>query len=84
MKGYKTMLKPLVIKIKEAKANISESVNAARHDGLPFYLLEPIIADLHTQISNAAQKELEQAQKQFAEAEAKQQAEQEQKGADTE
>ena len=72
------MLKPLVIKLKEAKANISESVNAARHDGVPFYLLEPIVADLHAQISKAAQTEYEQVQKQFAEAEAKKQASEQQ------
>lgn len=65
------MLKPLIIKLKEAKESITESVSAARKDGIPFYLLEHIVAELHTQISNAAQKEYEQAQKQFEAEEAK-------------
>lgn len=55
------MSKPLVIKLREAKANITESVNAARNSGIPFYLLEPIVAEMHSLVSNAAQKEYEQA-----------------------
>ena len=66
--------KPMIIKVREAKENILKSVNMALRDGIPCYLLEPIISELHTQVSKAAQSEYLQAQKHFAE--------QEEKGAD--
>ncbi len=78
------MNKPLVIQINETKKNITESVQSAIHDGIPCFLLEPIIAELHRKVSEAAQMEYARAQKQVAEEEAKKQAEQEKKGADPE
>ena len=60
------MSKPLVIKLREAKANITESVNAALREGIPCYLLEPIIAELHGQVTRVADNEYEKALKQQA------------------
>lgn len=57
------MSKPLVIQLRETKAQLTGSINAAIRGGLPCYLLEPIIAELHTQVSNAANAEYEQAVK---------------------
>lgn len=84
------MNKPLVIKLKELKNSIMASVKSANRDGIPCYLVEPIIAEIHRQVSDAAQTEYvraqadyEKAQKQPAEAEAQTpNAEQEKKGAD--
>ena len=72
------MSKPLVIELREAKANITEAVNVALRNGIPCYLLEPIISELHAKVRDAAQKEYEQALKQAADAE------KEKKGADPE
>ena len=60
------MSKPLVIKLREAKANITESVNAALREGIPCYLLEPIISEIHTQVTKGAEAEYERALKQQA------------------
>lgn len=59
------MSKPLVIQMREAKANIIESVNNALQGGIPCFLLEPIIAEIHTQVSKSAQAEYEEAQRQL-------------------
>ena len=60
--------KPLVIRLREAKTNILAAVNAAiKEQDLPCYLLEPIIADAHNQVSAAASKEYETAKKQIEE-----------------
>lgn len=63
-------MKPLVIQLKEAKANITESVNASLRGGIPCYLLEPIIAEIHAQVTKGAEAEYERAVMQQA-AEAK-------------
>ena len=60
------MSKPLVIQLREAKVNITESVNSALREGLPCYLLEPIIAELHDAVSRAATAEYENALRQQA------------------
>ena len=65
------MSKPLVIQLREAKNSITESVNAALRGGIPCYLLEPIISELHGQVTRAAESEYERALRQQA-AEAKQ------------
>jgi hypothetical protein len=62
------MGKPLVIQIREVKANIIECINEAIRDGLPCFLLEPIIAEVHSQISGSAQAEYEQAQAEYEQA----------------
>jgi hypothetical protein len=59
--------KPLVIQLREAKEGILAAVNTAIREGLPCYLLEPIIAEVHTQVSAAAAREYELARKQVAE-----------------
>lgn len=58
------MSKPLVIQLREAKANITESVNAALREGIPCYLLEPIVKELLDQVKRAAEAEFERAVKQ--------------------
>lgn len=60
--------KPLVLRLREAKESIVAAVNAAiKEQDLPCYLLEPIIAELHTQVSNTALREYEIAKKQDSE-----------------
>lgn len=60
-------MKALILRIEEAKASIVNAVNEAIKDQeLPCYLVEPIVADIHRQISAGATKEYEQA-KQAAE-----------------
>ena len=54
------MDKPLVITLREIKECFAECANAALRE-IPCYLLEPIIADLHSQISTGALKEYEHA-----------------------
>lgn len=59
---------PLVIRLREAKAGIFAAVNAAlEQQGLPCYLLEPILAEAHQQISAGAAREYEAAKRQAAE-----------------
>jgi hypothetical protein len=65
------MSKPLVIQLKEAKANITESVNASLREGIPCYLLEPIVAEIHARVTSAAEAEYKSALRQQAEEEAK-------------
>lgn len=65
------MSKPLVIQLREAKENILESINTAIRDGVPCFLLEPIIAEIHTQTTKAAQDEYDRALKLVADEEAK-------------
>lgn len=69
----KNINKPLVIKLREAKTNILESVNAAIRSGIPCYLLESIVADIHREVSKGAETEYEQAVKRQTE-EAKEEA----------
>ena len=60
--------KPLVLRLREAKERIVAAVNAAiKEQELPCYLLEPIIAELHTQVSNTALREYEIAKQQVSE-----------------
>ena len=60
--------KPLVLRLREAKESIVAAVNAAiKEQELPCYLLEPIIAELHTQVSNTASREYEIAKQQVSE-----------------
>lgn len=78
-------MKPsLAIKIKKAKESITNSVNTAIKDGIPCFLLESIIGELHAQVSKAALIEYEQEKKRIAEESSKQHATQEKKGADPE
>ncbi len=70
------MDKPLVIQLKELENTITASVKAANRAGIPCFLVEPIIAKIHAQVSDAARTEYERAQKQLADEEAKKQAEQ--------
>ena len=58
--------KPLPLRLREAKEGIIAAVNAAlKEQALPCYLLEPIIADVHTQISTTAAREYEIAAKEY-------------------
>lgn len=63
--------KPLIIKLREARESITKSVNMAIKNGIPCFLLESIVAELHMQVSKASQVEYEQALKQQAEQEKK-------------
>jgi hypothetical protein len=58
------MSKPLVIKLREAKTRFTESVNESLRDGIPCYLLEPIVKELLEQVKKVADEEFERAVKQ--------------------
>ena len=60
--------KPLVLEMDEAKQELVQCVNdiLQRH-GLNCYLIEPMFAELHTQIKTSAQNELAKARAQVAE-----------------
>ena len=64
------MDKPLVITLREIKECFTECANAALRE-IPCYLIEPIIADLHRQISAGALREYEIAKQREAEEKAK-------------
>jgi hypothetical protein len=52
--------RPLVLRLREAKENILAAVNAAiKEQDLPCYLIEPIIAEMHNQVSASAMREYE-------------------------
>ena len=54
--------KPLAIRLKEAKQQIISCVNAVlREQELPCFLIEPIIDEVHRQVSQSAQAEYEEA-----------------------
>lgn len=60
--------RPLVLRLREAKASIVAAVNEAiEKQGLPCYLLEPIVAELHQQVSATASREYEIAKQQDSE-----------------
>ena len=60
--------KPLVIRMKDARESIfSHFQSVIREQDLPCCILEPIIADLHRQVSAVATQEYQQAEKQLAE-----------------
>lgn len=63
----------MIIRVREAKENILESVNSAIRGGVPAYVLEPVIAEIHASVSKAAQAEYERALK-IQEAQAAQEA----------
>lgn len=59
--------KPLPIRLREAKQELVDSVNAImREKDLPCYLIEPYIEELHRMVSRSAQAEYEQAMLQHA------------------
>lgn len=68
------MSKPLVIQLQETKETINNCISDVIKNGIPCFLLEPIIAEIHNQVSKSAQIEYVKAKKQ--------QNEQEKKGAD--
>ena len=59
--------KPIILEMDEAKRELIQCVNdiLARH-GLNCYLIEPMFAELHTEIKATAQRELAQARQQEA------------------
>ena len=60
------MDKPLVIKLNEVKTDLFSVINKAiQQDGLPCYLLEPIVSELLTQIREGARNELQMAREQM-------------------
>lgn len=58
--------KPLIIEIEEAKIELAQCVNdiLQRH-GLNCYLIEPVFADMYSQIKISARNELAQAKAQM-------------------
>lgn len=65
MSNTNTINKPVILLAEETKTKLVDIINAAIQNGLPCYMLEPIIGELHTDIANAKRKELEMVQKQY-------------------
>lgn len=62
-KETKTMpVKPLVLVLEETKQELFALVGRTlQNNGLPAYLLEPVVADLHNQLLQAKQQEMQAA-----------------------
>lgn len=71
MSNTNTINKPAILVAEETKTKLVDTINAAIQNGLPCYMLEPIIRELFTDISNAKRQELEAVQKQYNDALAK-------------
>ena len=57
--------KPLVLRIESAKQKLINALNEVlAEESLPCFLVEPIIADLHEQVTRSARREYEQAVRQ--------------------
>ena len=58
--------KPIILELDEAKRELAQCVNdiLSRHN-LNCYLIEPMFAEMHSQIKMSAQQELAQARAQF-------------------
>ena len=58
--------KPIILELDEAKRELAQCVNdiLARHN-LNCYLIEPMFAEMHSQIKMSAQQELAQARAQL-------------------
>ena len=61
------MNKPLIISLNELKTNLTYVINnAMRQDGLPCYLIEPILSDMLAQIREGSRSELQIAHEQMS------------------
>lgn len=65
MSNTNTINKPVILVAEETKTKLVGTINGAIQNGLPCYILEPIIRELFTDISNAKRQELEAVQKQY-------------------
>ena len=65
MSNTNTINKPAILVAEETKTKLVDTINGAIQNGLPCYMLEPIIRELFTDISNAKKQELEMVQKQY-------------------
>ena len=68
MSNTNTINKPAILVAEETKTKLVSTINGAIQNGLPCYMLEPIIRELFTDISNAKRQELEAVQKQYNDA----------------
>ena len=60
-----TERRPIILEMDEAKRELAQCVNdILKKHGLNCYLIEPMFAELHTQIKATAQNELAQARAQ--------------------
>lgn len=51
--------KPLCLRMEKAKREISEVINKQRiENGIPFYILEPIVKDIYSQVVNGKNTEI--------------------------
>lgn len=63
------MNKPLIITLNETKMEMVSVINnAIQNNNLPFYLIEPIMSELLSQIREGAKNELQMARDQMAQA----------------
>ena len=53
--------RPLCLKVEEAKCEIVDAINRAQKSGIPFFMLESIIANVANQVSTYAKAERESA-----------------------
>ena len=57
--------KPIILEMDEAKQELIQCVNNILQRGLNCYLIEPMFAELYSQIKASAQNELAQAREQM-------------------
>ena len=50
--------KPLCLRIEDAKSEIAAVINRHRAEGLPCFILEPILKDFYTQIASSKAAEI--------------------------
>lgn len=56
--------KPIILKMEDAKQELVQCVNNILQSGLNCYLIEPMFAEIYSQIKASAQNELAQARAQ--------------------
>ena len=61
--------KPIILQLEEGKSKLVQCVNEILAGGLNCYLIEPMFAEIYSQIKASAKAEVEQARKSVLEAE---------------
>lgn len=57
--------KPLCLRIEDARSDIAAVINRHRAEGLPCFILEPILKDFYTQIASGKAAELEMVRRDY-------------------
>lgn len=52
------MEKPICLRLEDARGDIAAAINRALDDGIPYYLIEPIMKDFYTQTMQGKAREV--------------------------